>query len=56
LGKFVPVLDQLFPNRTSEINHITRAYLNVRCGELPESRQEVEAVEAAWKRVRGQAG
>jgi hypothetical protein len=30
---------------------ITYAYLRVRYGELSETLQEVEAVEAAWKRI-----
>lgn len=49
--EFVPVLEGLFPGGEEEIHIITNAYLKVRYGELPESIQEVEAVESAWQRV-----
>jgi hypothetical protein len=49
--EFVPVLEGLFPGGEEDIHVITNAYLKVRYGELPESIQEVEAVETAWQRV-----
>jgi hypothetical protein len=52
-NEFVTVLHGLFPPLYNELNTITKAYLRVRYGELPESRQEVEVVEAAWERIHG---
>lgn len=51
-NEFVTVLQGLFPSLYNELNTITNAYLRVRYGEYPESRQEVEVVEAAWERIR----
>ena len=50
--EFLPALDELFPGMESELNAITEAYLRVRYGELPETRQEIDSVEAAWEGVR----
>jgi hypothetical protein len=52
--EYLPALEQLFPNHSPELRLLTGTYLRVRYGELPEDRQEVEQVEAAWKRVREQ--
>ena len=48
--EFLPVLAGLFPAEDAAL--ITREYLKIRYGEYPETRQEVEAVEMAWKRIR----
>ncbi len=50
--EYLPTLEGLFPASHGDLRSITRAYLRVRYGELPETRQEVEAVEVAWRRVR----
>jgi hypothetical protein len=50
--EFLPNLEGLFPTLLIELEIITNAYLCVRYGELPETHQEVEEVEASWKRVR----
>ena len=50
--EFLPALDELFTGMESELNAITEAYLRVRYGELPETRQEIDSVEAAWEGVR----
>lgn len=50
--EFLPELGALFPARAADLATITHAYLKVRYGELPETREEVRAVEAAWKQVR----
>jgi hypothetical protein len=50
--EFLPSLVSLLPGEDDSLGLITRAYLKVRYGEYPETRQEVESVEAAWKRVR----
>lgn len=59
--EFLPTLQELFPDRVQDLAAITAAYEKVRYGEYPESPAEVEALEAAWKRIltdsqkRGQA-
>ena len=50
--EFIPDLVSIFPTLSMELGTITNAYLRVRYGELPETHQEVERVETAWKRVR----
>jgi hypothetical protein len=52
--EFLPTLEDAFPGRGIDLEDITRAYLRVRYGELPETRQEVDQVEEAWERVRVQ--
>ena len=55
--EFMDSLEKIFPASRDELDTITHAYLRVRYGELPETRQQVEAVESAWEHVRrrGQA-
>jgi hypothetical protein len=50
--EFLPILATTYPGRDDDLDTITRAYLRVRYGELPETRQEVDQVEQAWERVR----
>ena len=52
--EYLPSLEKLFPNHPEELRLVTGAYLRVRYGELPETHQEVEQVDVAWKRVREQ--
>lgn len=49
--EYIPALAGLFPEEWEEIRQITAAYLKVRYGELPETQAEVDAVEAAWRRL-----
>jgi hypothetical protein len=49
--EFLPEMIKLFPGSADDLSVITQAYVRVRYGEYPESREEVEAVEAAWRRV-----
>jgi hypothetical protein len=49
--EFLPSLKALFESEDEALEHITRAYLKVRYGELPETRQQVEQVESAWRKV-----
>lgn len=49
--EFLPALKELFPSLEAELETITRAYVRVRYGELPETRMEIESVEHAWSRV-----
>lgn len=50
-SEFLPQAGALFPGDEVALEQITRAYLKVRYGEYPESRAEVEQVQAAWKAV-----
>jgi hypothetical protein len=49
--EFLPTLESIFPDLKNDLGDITAMYLRVRYGELSETLQEVEIVEAAWKRV-----
>ncbi len=50
--EFLPHAGQLFPGRAGELDLITRAYVQIRYGEYPESREEVEKVMVAWRSVK----
>jgi hypothetical protein len=52
--EFSPELAKLFPSMRTDIETITEAYNRVRYGELPEQREEVQALEAAWSRISAQ--
>ena len=49
--EFIFELNLLFPEFHPEVAIITEAYNSVRYGQLPETQQEVEDVESAWKKV-----
>ncbi|OGO13398.1 MAG: hypothetical protein A2Y53_02580 [Chloroflexi bacterium RBG_16_47_49] len=49
--EFVPKLERLFPEFHPEIGMITHAYLDVRYGQLPETQDEVAAIDFAWKKL-----
>ncbi len=49
--EFILELNGLFPELHPEVRVITEAYNSVRYGQLPETQQEVEDVESAWKKV-----
>ncbi len=49
--EFLTPLGQVFPNLSHELVAITHAYVRVRYGELPETPQELEVVEDAWRQV-----
>jgi hypothetical protein len=53
--EFLPTLAGLIPEESAGLGLITQAYLKIRYGEYPESRQEVQEVETAWGRVRRRA-
>jgi hypothetical protein len=42
---------QIFQSTWPELNLITQAYVKVRYGELPEDQRQMDAIEAAWKRL-----
>jgi len=47
--EFLPKIDRLIPECQPEINLITNAYLDVRYGLLPENKNKIANIEAAWK-------
>jgi hypothetical protein len=49
--EFLPELNELFPGKSDDLEIITRAYIRIRYGEYPETNQEVDQVELAWKRI-----
>ena len=49
--EFLPRLEILFPQLQPEIVLVTEAYLGVRYGLLPETKNEVADVEAAWRKI-----
>jgi len=53
-NEFLPKAGELFPGSAPDLEAITRAYIKVRYGEYPESREEVEQVMRAWQRVKSE--
>ena len=49
--EFLPALEKLFLGLEEDVELITEAYLRIRYGELPETTQEVRAVEESWTRI-----
>lgn len=49
--EYLPTLEKLYLGQENDVQTITRAYLQVRYGELPESEEAVARVEDAWERV-----
>jgi hypothetical protein len=52
--EFLPDMEELFPTLSGDLALITRAYIKVRYGELPELAQDVELVVSAWERVKAE--
>lgn len=50
--EYLQTLTAVWPNHQKDVQLITRAYVKVRYGEFPESREEFEAIKQAWERVR----
>ncbi len=50
--EYLKTLVKLWPNHKADVQLITRAYVRVRYGEFPETKQEFEAIKQAWERVR----
>ena len=50
--EFLPELEDQFPGLGVDLRVITTAYNDIRYGELPETKRQLEAVEEAWRRVR----
>ena len=50
--EYLQTLATIWPAHLPDLRLITRAYVKVRYGEFPETREEFEAIKAAWERVR----
>jgi len=50
--EFQPVLEDMLPDGQADVQLITAAYLRVRYGEIPETKEEINEVESAWDNVR----
>jgi hypothetical protein len=51
--EYLNTLAKAWPDNAADINLITRAYVRVRYGEIPENRQELDEIKAAWERLEG---
>lgn len=49
--EFLSTLQEAWPEGTAETRLITRAYVKVRYGEVPETREELEQIGSAWERL-----
>lgn len=49
--EYLTALKEAWPEGTAETGLITRAYVNVRYGELPETKEELDEINAAWLRL-----
>ncbi len=53
--EFLPTLKQVFPEGEAQADLITRAYVKVRYGELPETDAEVKEIKLAWNWLKSHA-
>lgn len=49
--EFISQAGVVLPEQKEEIEMLTKAYLKVRYGELPESEKEIKDIEIAWKKI-----
>lgn len=52
--EFLPEMGEIFTTQTEELGVITQAYVRIRYGELPESQEEMDRIEAAWQTIQEQ--
>ena len=50
--EFLPCIEKIFPGFNPEISLITKAYLDVRYGLLPENKNDIADIESAWTNLR----
>ncbi|MEJ2750402.1 MAG: DUF4129 domain-containing protein, partial [Anaerolineae bacterium] len=50
--EFLPTLAEIWPDNTADSRLITQAFVRVRYGELPETKEELAAIDTAWQRLR----
>ncbi len=53
--EFLPILEQAMPGLSAELDLITRAYIRVRYGEIPETQAEIATLKQAWVRIESQS-
>lgn len=49
--EYLSTLEEAWPEGTAEARLITSAYVKVRYGEVPETKEELDAIGAAWERL-----
>lgn len=49
--EYLPTLAQVWPEHASEARLITEAFIRVRYGEFPETKEELESIRQAWGRL-----
>jgi hypothetical protein len=49
--EYLATLDRVWPDNASDAQRITQAYVKVRYGELPETKQELKDIAEAWLRL-----
>lgn len=49
--EYLPTLAIVWPENTADSRLITNAFVKVRYGEVPESREELEAIRVAWRQL-----
>jgi len=49
--EYLPALAEVWPGNTADSRLITNAFVKVRYGEVPESREELEAIRSAWRQL-----
>lgn len=50
--EYATLLNQAWPEHTTQIQKITQAYIKVRYGEIPETRQEFDDIKQAWETLK----
>ena len=49
--EYLPTLVKAWPDLEAQSEMITNAYIRAHYGELPETEQELETIQMAWKRI-----
>lgn len=49
--EFLHTLSEVWPDNQTDTSRITEAYVKIRYGELPETKEELEAIKRAWQRL-----
>ena len=49
--EYLPSVIQVWPEHSADVRLITEAYVKIRYGTLPETKEEFEAILAAWRRL-----
>jgi hypothetical protein len=50
--EFLPDLNSIFPGESDNLHLITHSFIKIRYGQLPESKEDVKAVQTAWQSIR----